>query len=125
MVARYVIFVEGGYNDCMGLNGIADDVFIKCFRGSKRHALKVYGVVDDDYDFAIRFLKTCRSFRAVRCVAIVRDSRIAELIIKLLNSGFRNLNDKVYIIKVPFTSPQGITKELKSEVMEALAGVIE
>jgi len=98
---------------------VSRDVFVKAFSGSKRHALKVYGFPDDDYDFAVRFLKTCRQRRASICVAVVRDQRIATIIRNLLSKSFADLQPVVEVIRIPFAS----TSEWTRNVIEVIARI--
>ncbi len=81
------------------LRSLGIDVFIKCFNGSKSHRYRVSGIPDDDLDFAIRFLKTCVQFRASKCVAVVRDERIARIISKLLATEFPGLERYVEVVQ--------------------------
>ena len=95
---RAVVYIE--YPSCKRLNG---EVFLRCTSGSKKRGYKKFGIMDDDADFAWRFLVTCKRMRADLCVAVVRDPDVEEWIAKFLNK-FRHLKDKVVVFKIPFSS---------------------
>lgn len=84
------------------------NIFVKCFQGSKRYRLRVDGVPDDDLDFALRFLRTCEMFRAKKCVAVVRDPRVEEIINELLDTEFEHLKSKTSVVR---TKSFSISKE--------------
>jgi len=110
-----VVFVESGR--CRDLdNNIGSSVLVKYTYGSKERAVKRYGVPDDDYDFAVRFLETCKTQKAMRCIAVVRDERIANFIAKMLRddnySGFiRNVD--VYILREFLENNDAVCGKLK------------
>jgi len=108
-----VVFVESGR--CRDLDN-DDGVLLRYTYGSKEHAVKRYGVPDDDYDFAVRFLGTCRNQRAVKCVAVVRDERIANFIAKMLrDEKYRELisNVEVYIVREFLEKNDAVCGKLK------------
>jgi len=110
-----VVFVES--RRCRDLdNNIDSSVLVKYTFGSKEHAVKRYGIPDDDYDFAVRFLETCRNQKAVKCIAVVRDYRIAMLIAKMLRedrySGLIS-NVEVYILREFQESRDAVCGKLK------------
>jgi len=96
-----IVFVESGR--CRDLdNNINSSVLVRYTFGSKLHAVNRYGIPDDDYDFAIRFMETCKSQKAMKCITVVRDYRIARFIEKMLRedrySGLIS-NVEVYILR--------------------------
>jgi len=115
-MTRAVIYVES--SSCGELVHV-DDVFVKFTRGNKGRAFKRSGVPDDDLDFAVRFLETCRVRRAKVCVAVVRDDRIAKLIARLLAGRYRDLDAdvEVYMLRSFL--------ELRDEVCEEVKHIIE
>jgi len=110
-----IVFVES--RRCRDLdNNIDGSVLVKYTFGSKLHAIKRYGVPDDDYDFATRFMETCKSQKAMKCIAVVRDNRIARLIAKMLRedkySRLKN-NVEVYILRDFLESDDAVCGKLK------------
>jgi len=110
-----IIFVES--RRCRDLdNNIDGSVLVRYTFGSKLHAVNRYGIPDDDYDFAIRFLETCKSQKAMKCIAVVRDERIARFIAKMLREDkYSRLisNVEVYIIRNFLESSDAVCGKLK------------
>jgi len=111
-MARVVVYVES--SPCGGLANVGD-VFVKFTRGSRGRAFRRSGVPDDDLDFAVRFLETCRVRRARVCVAVVRDDRIAKLIARLLAGRYRGLDAdvEVYMLRSFLEPRDEVCKEVK------------
>ncbi|RLE64846.1 MAG: hypothetical protein DRJ47_06640 [Thermoprotei archaeon] len=94
---RAVVYIEwNGF-----IRSTDRNVFIKSFHGSKYRDYKRRGRADDDWDFAIRFLRTCRWMKPDRGIAIVRDKRVKGIILRLLEWGFRDLKDRVKVYLTP------------------------
>ena len=117
-----IIFVE--YNRCEDLRKkyMEHGILIKCTQGSKTRAYERDGIIDDDYDFAYRFMETCHVSKAYKCVAIVRDERIINFIQDMLTNRYRQLNGKVEFVKIPFTATKEHVIETITRSIDRLLG---
>ncbi len=94
---KAVIYVETNSTVCRGLS-VKVPLILKCTMGSKERAMKKYGFPDDDYDFAHRFVSTCKAYRPSDCVAVVRDPRIVRFI-WLLRDRMEVFNTPIRVIR--------------------------
>jgi hypothetical protein len=93
-----------------------------CTAGNKRHAAEVFGVFDDDLDFAHGFVTTCIFGRYDICLAIIRDPRIARFI-EALSRKYGVVERLIIIKQTPrFVIP---TDELYRFVVRQVKGIGE
>jgi len=115
---KILVYVETGSSRDVEKYSDGSRVIVRATYGNKHRALKLYGVPDDDLDFTLSFLKECNELNVEKCIAIVRDERIAHLIDEYLVKKYPHLLSKVIVVKIPFLSR-------KEEIINTLEEAIQ